>query len=174
VAERPDFIVLRKHRDLEGRRNEAWVRRALLLLLAAIPLLALFDVFGQRPATSTAASQAARLKVYAPTSLRSGLLYEARFHVDALRELKDARLELDPGWLEGMQVNTIEPSPIGEASADGKLSLDLGHVPAGQKYLLFMQFQVNPTNVGHRSRNVTLYDGKRPLAKVRSAVTIFP
>jgi hypothetical protein len=171
---RPDFIVLRTHRDLEGRRNEAWLRRALLALLVAIPIAALFNVFGQRPRTSTAATPTAALKVYAPTSLRGGLLYEARFHVSAIHELKDARLELDPGWLEGMQVNTIEPSPVGEASSNGRLSFDLGHIPAGQKYLLFMQFQVDPTNVGHRSRNVFLYDGSRRLLTVHSAVTIFP
>ena len=171
---RPDFIVLRTHRDLEGRRNEVWVRRGLLALLVAIPIVALFNLFGQRPSTSTAATPAAALKVYAPTSLRGGLLYEARFHISAIHALEDARLELDPGWLEGMQVNTIEPSPVGEASSNGRLSLDLGHIPAGQKYLLFMQFQVDPTNVGHRSRNVVLYDGKRRLLTVHSAVTIFP
>jgi hypothetical protein len=170
----PDFIVLEKHRDLVARRHEAWIRRGLLALLGAVPVIALFNVFGQRPETSTAVAPAAKLSVYAPTSLRGGLLFEARFHVDALRELKDARLELDPGWLEGMQVNTIEPSPLGEASNDGRLSLDLGHIPAGQKYLLFMQFQVDPTNVGHRSRDVWLYDGDRELLTVHDKVTIFP
>src|SRR4051794_26759570 len=104
----PDFVLLRRHRDLDSRRNEVWVRRAILLLLAAIPVVALFNVVGQRPATSTATTPAASLSVYAPTSLRGGLLYEARFHVQAVHELKDARLVLDSGWLEGMQVNTIE------------------------------------------------------------------
>jgi hypothetical protein len=123
AEQQPDFIVLRTHRDLAGRRNEVWVRRGLLILLAAVPVLGLFNVFGQRPSTSTAATPAASLAVYAPDRLRGGLLYEARFHIRATRELKDARLVLDTGWLEGMQVNTIEPSPIGEASRDGKLSL---------------------------------------------------
>jgi hypothetical protein len=171
---RPDFIVLAKHRDLVDRRKEVWIRRLVLAILAAIPVIALFNVFGQRPSTSTAATPAARLSVYTSGALRGGLLYEARFHVQAVRELKDARLVLDPGWLEGMQVNTIEPSPVGEASSNGRLSLDLGHVPAGQEHLLFMQFQVDPTNVGHRSRDVTLYDGARELLTVHRSVTIFP
>ena len=171
---RPDFIVLTKHRDLVARRNEVWVRRGLLALLAAIPVVALFNVFGQRPWTSTAATPGARLSVYTSDHLRGGLLYGARFHVQALRDLKDARLVLDSGWLEGMQVNTIEPSPIGEASSNGRLSLDLGHIPAGQKHLLFMQFQVDPTNVGHRSRDVSLFDGERRLLTVHRSVTIYP
>ena len=40
--------------------------------------------------------------------------------------------------------------------------LDLGHVPAGQRHILFMQFQVNPTNVGRRPQSVRLYDGETP------------
>jgi hypothetical protein len=73
-----------------------------------------------------------------------------------------------------MTINTIEPSPIGEASRDGKLALDLGHIPRGQSYLLFMQLQVNPTNVGRRSQNVELFDGDRHLLTIDRTVTIFP
>jgi hypothetical protein len=35
-------------------------------------------------------------------------------------------LVLDSGWGEGVTINTIEPSPVGEASRDGKLVFDLG------------------------------------------------
>jgi hypothetical protein len=34
--------------------------------------------------------------------------------------------------------------------------------------------QVNPTNVGHRTQDVRLYDGERQLAEVRRTITIFP
>jgi len=82
---------------------------------------------------------------------------------------------LDSGWLEGLSVNTIEPSPIGEASANGRLSLTLGHVPAGKSFLLFMQFQANPTNVAwHRPQNVLLLDGDRPIARIHRTLTVFP
>ena len=81
---------------------------------------------------------------------------------------------LSPGWLEGMTVNTIEPSPVGEASNNGRLSLDLGHIPAGESYLLFMQFQTNPTNVGHRDASLTLKDGDTTLLHVHRTITIFP
>jgi hypothetical protein len=106
--------------------------------------------------------------------LRSGLLWEARFEIRASRELKDAILVLGTGWAEGMSINTVEPSPLGEASDDGKLSFDLGHIPAGRKYLLFMQFQTNPTNVGHRPRTADLYDGKTHLLGIDQTVTVFP
>ena len=140
VARAPDGIVLRRHRDFEGRACEPWVRRALLLALLAIPIAALANVFGQSPRTTSASSAAARLQLLAPATVRPGLLYEARFRIDAQRELKKAILVLEPGWLEGFTLNTIEPSPVSEASDDGRLVFTLGHVPAGSSYRLYLQF----------------------------------
>jgi len=174
VAEIPDTIVLKRHRDLEGRRRHVWFRRGLLALVALIPVLGLFNVFGQRPSRSTLATSVARLQVYAPTDVRGGDLYEARFRITARSELKNAILVLDPGWAEGMSINTIEPSPIGEASRDGKLAFDLGHIAAGHSFVFFALFQVNATNVGRRSQNVRLDDGETRLLTIHRTVTIFP
>ena len=170
----PDEIVLRRDRDLAGRRHEIWVRRVLVTLLAAVPVLALANLFGQRPQTLTAASPAATLQVYAPGRVRSGLLYEARFRIEARTALRRATLILDPGWLEGMSVNTIEPSPVDETSNDGRLSLDLGRIDAGRTFVLYMQFQTNPTNVGHRAASVSLIANGRRILRVHRSITIFP
>src|SRR4051812_10752327 len=97
MAEKPDGIVLNRHRDLEGRSNHPWIRRGLLALVGAVLLLALANVFGQRPSTSRAAAPAAVLSVYSPSRVRGGLLYTARFHVTARDELQNATLVLDPG-----------------------------------------------------------------------------
>lgn len=170
----PDGVVLKRDRDLDGRGWEIWVRRVLLALVCAVPVAALFNVFGQNPDTKTLVAPAASLKVYAPSHLRGGLLYEARFHITAREELKEATLVLGSGWLEGMTVNTIEPSPVGEASNNGRLSLDLGHIPAGESYVLYMQFQVNPTNVGRRTQTVELKDGETSLLSYERELTVFP
>ena len=45
----PDTIVLKRDLDLAGRRNEIWVRRGLFALVCAVPVLALLNLFGQRP-----------------------------------------------------------------------------------------------------------------------------
>jgi hypothetical protein len=175
MAGAPDTIVLKRDRDLEGRRYDAWVRRGLFALVCAIPIVALFNVFGQRPDTHTLVSPAASLKIYAPSHLRSGLLFEARFHITAREDLKDAYLVLGPGWAEGMSINTIEPSPVSEASNNGRLSLELGHIPAGESYILFMQFQTNPTNVAlGRKQSVWLLDGKTRLLTFERDLTVFP
>jgi hypothetical protein len=174
VADAPDGIVLRRHRDLAGRGWHPWVRRSLLSLAVVIALLGLLNLFGQRPATSAVAADAAALEVYSPARVRGGLLFEARFTITARRELKDAILVLGTGWLEGMTVNTIEPSPLGEASRDGSLSLELGHIPAGEKYVLFVQFQVNPTNVGRRAQTVELDDGEERILTYEKSITVYP
>ncbi len=146
----------------------------LLALLTALLLAGLLNVFGQRPQTSTADSETASLKVYSPKSLRSGLFFESRFTIEAHREIENATLVLDPGWLEGMTLNTLEPSPIGETNRDGRIALELGRVPAGTTHRFFLHFQVNPTNVGRREQDVELHDGETPLLRLDRTVTIWP
>ena len=170
----PDGLTLTRDRDLAGREKRPWIRRIFVVLLALILLLGLLNLFGQRPETTTASSRAATLAVYAPKRVRGGLYFEARLHVTATRELRDAAVVLDPGWLEGMTLNTVEPSPLGESSRDGKLALRLGHIPAGDDYLLFLQFQVNPTNVGRRPTDVDLYDGGRRILHLDRTIVIWP
>ena len=114
------------------------------------------------------------LSVVAPTSVRGGLIWEARFDVHAVRTIRDARLVLDSDWLEANTVNTIEPSPSQETSRNGALELDLGRVPAGRRHLLFMQFQTNPTNVGRRTVTVALLDGNEQLLRISRTLTVFP
>jgi len=175
MSEIPDAIVLERDRDLEGRKYDIWVRRGLMSLVAAVPVIALFNVFGQRPETHLLVGPAASLKIYAPDRLRGGLLYEARFHITARQDIKDAYLVLGPGWAEGTSINTIEPSPVSEASNSGRLSLELGHIGAGKSYILFMQFQVNPTNVAwDRKRTVWLNDRKTRLLTFSRGITIYP
>ena len=59
VADIPDTLVLKRHRDLEGRRDTLWVRRAILALVALFALLGLANTFGQRPDTIYARTPAA-------------------------------------------------------------------------------------------------------------------
>jgi len=171
----PDTIDLERDRDLKGRERDIWVRRGLMSIVAAIPVIALFNVFGQRAETRTLVGPAASLKISAPARLRGGLLYQARFHITARQDIKDAYLVLGPGWAEGMQMNTIEPSPVSEASNNGRLSFELGHIGAGHSYILFMQFQVNPTNVAFgRKQTVWLNDGKTRLLTFSRNLTVYP
>jgi hypothetical protein len=174
MAGAPDHLTLSRHRDLEGRERRPYVRWIILTLLGLLCLLGLANVFGQQPSTNTAAADGVEFEVYSPERLRSGLFFMSRFTIRAQREVEAATLVLDPGWLEGITLNTLEPGPVGEASRNGKLALELGHVPAGDKHVFFLHFQVNPTEVGHRSQDVALYDGEELLLEIDRAITIYP
>jgi hypothetical protein len=174
VPEIPQGLVLKRHRDLEGRHWHVWFQRAMLVLLTAFIVTALLNVFGQRPSTTSAASPAATLSLNAPDSLRGGLLFGAHVYVQAYRDIRNAILVLDSGWINGFTMNTMQPTPLGSASRDGKLILTLGHIPAGHTYTLWMQFQVNATQVGIDRQNVVLLDGQQRLAELHRSVTTYP
>jgi hypothetical protein len=170
----PDGIDVARHLELRGRRRHLWVRRALFGLVALVPLAALLDVFGQEQQTAAAESARAALSVTGPQRLRGGLLFTGKYRVTARVDIADARLVLDPGWTDEMQVNSIVPQPRSQTSRNGRVVLDLGRVPAGSTSVTFIGYQVNPTNVGRRAEGVELDDGSRPLVRIHRTVTIFP
>jgi hypothetical protein len=45
---------------------------------------------------------------------------------------------------------------------------------ARDRLVVWMQFQVDPTNVGHRSYDLELDDGDTPIARVDRAITVLP
>ena len=169
----PDGITLGRHRELEGQ-GRPLARWILIALVSLVLLLALVNVFGQWPMASEAATPAGTLEVDAPRTLRGGLFFQARFVIDASSEIEQAVLVLDPEWLEDITLNTVEPAPVGEASRDGKIALDLGRIPAGDEHRLYLHFQVNPTAVGRRSQDVSLYDGERELGAIERTAFIWP
>jgi len=170
----PDELTLERHRDLAGRERRPYVRWILLGLLGLLLLLGLLNVFGQRPQTNTATASGVELEVYSPHRLRSGLFFMSRFTIRAEQEIEAATLVLDSGWLEGITLNTLVPSPVGEANRDGRIALDLGRVPADTKHVFFLHFQVNPTEIGRREQDVELHDGSSRLLHIDRTVTIFP
>jgi len=174
VPDIPDSIVLKRHLDLEGRGWHVWLQRAVLAVLLAFVISALLNVYGQVPSTVRAHGAAADLELYAPDSLRGGLLYETRLRIHAHRDIKQAILLLDGGWLEGYTLNSLEPTPLGQSSSKGKLVFTLGHIGAGKTYTLFMEFQTNATNVGIHHQGIVLLDGQQRLAELNRSVTTYP
>lgn len=174
MARAPETLTLARNRDLRGRERVPWVRWTILSLLALLVVAALANAFGQRPATHVGSARGVELEVYSPEHLRSGLFFMARFTIEAEREVHAATLVLEPGWLEGITLNTLEPAPVGEANRDGTIALELGRVRAGTKHVFFLHFQVNPTEVGRRPQDVALYDGDELLFTIERDVTVYP
>jgi hypothetical protein len=162
-----------RHLGLGGRARQVWARRAALLVVAAIPILALFDVFGQRAVTTRAGDPRVSLTVNSPAHVRGGLIFTTEITVQARSELHDMQLRLDRGWFEGMTFNGIAPQPTNEESQDGQVVYDYGSVQP-TTFSIWISWQTNPTNVGRHPQDLAVYDGSQRLASVSRDLTVFP
>jgi hypothetical protein len=174
VSDFPDHLDPARHRDHEGRAHQPWIRRAFVVVFAAAAVAALFNVFGQRSTTARVAGPDARLDIRGPTRVRGGLLFQQRITVRALRAIAHPRLVLASGWLDGLQVNTIEPSPQSEASRNGSLVLSYDQMAAGDKLEVFIDYQVNPTHVGRTDQDLEIDDATQPLVRLSRSLLTFP
>ncbi len=173
MAETPQSLTLKDNRDAT-EIYELGARRAFFALLVVALLFGLTNAYGQSPTGSEVDTPTALLEVSGPVDVRGGLYFQGRYRITAHEEIEKATLVLESGWLESMHINTIEPSPVGESSRDGDLALDFGHVGAGDSITVYLQFQVNPNNLGRRSQDVRLYDDTELLATAERDVTIWP
>ena len=154
---------------------ELWLRRLGVVVLLAVAVIALFNVFGQRATNAGARTPDADLFVHAPTRLRSGLLFQAKLTVVAHRTLPNTTLVLGSGWIDGLTLNTLEPSPSQETSGPGgSLALSLGTLQAGARYTQYLEYQVNPTSSSSRSLVATVKSAGTPIVSVHRTLTIWP
>ena len=158
---------------MEGRHALPF-RRAFLALLTAFIVAGLAGVFGQRPSSSRANAPDATLKVRSPERLRGGLIYQARFDVVPRRRLQVPKLVLDTGWIEGLTINSTEPQPSNEVTRNGRVVFGFDSLNAGERLTFWIQYQVNPTTVGHRDQGVELEDGTTRIARIERSATVFP
>ena len=157
-----------------GKTLGLWTRRTFIALFAVIALLALAGVFGQRNRETTATGGGVSLTVSAPDTVRGGLYWQATFDITTTVAVEHPRLVLREGWIEGMQVNSIEPSAESESSRDGQLVLSYGALAPGDRLKIWLQFQVDPTNPGNRDHGLELDDAERPLVRIDRDLRVLP
>jgi hypothetical protein len=145
-----------------------------MALFAVISVLGGIGFFGQRLSESTATGPAGTLRLSAPKVVRGGLYFESRIEIRAQRAIEHPRIVLARGWVDQMQFNSTEPNPMSEAGRDGRVVLSYDSLDRGDRLVVWTQFQVNPTNVGHRSYDVELDDGDTAIARVERAITVLP
>jgi hypothetical protein len=173
AARPPDCISLDEHRDDQHRLERAF-RWVLLAALTILVLAALAGVFGQRHEDALASAPAARLELRAPGALRSGLLFQGRFRVAAVSELRRPTLVLDDGWFDAVSVNAVVPEPRYSWSEGGRLAFEFPALSAGRTMTVYVDFQMNPTTAGRRDQGVELRDGDRAVAAIHRSVLVFP
>lgn len=174
MAELPEGLTPERNRDLRGHLASPVYRRVLLCCIAALPILALLNVFGQHATTSTAHTSAVDVSVTAPARLRSGLIFQVRVEIRSHRKIKELEAVFDRGWWDAMSVNSIVPEPAEESSDEGSVVLDYGKLEPNDKLVFWIYVQVNPTNAGKRREDIEIRDDMAPLAHIHRSMTIFP
>ncbi len=170
----PPGIDLQRHAELRGRKRHVWWRWGALLVIAAIPVLGLLNVFGQRPQISRATSAQASLLLNSPSRVRGGLMFTTEIKITPQRKIRDGQLYLDKGWFQNMTLNGVSPQPSNQ-NAQGKWQTwDFGKMPANQTFTVWISWQVNPTNLGTRSQDLELYDGQHKVLLIHHTLTVFP
>lgn len=160
--------------DLTGRNYHIWARRAVLAAIAVVPVLALFNVFGQHATPITYQSPAASLVIDSPAHVRGGLLFTTGIVITPRRQLTDARLYLSNGWFQAMSLNGIAPQPSTQVAQGNWQVWDFGKIPANTAFHVWISWQANPTNIGRHSQAVALYDGGTKLMTAQRTLTVFP
>ena len=168
-----DFTPIRdpEHR---GVAAAMWTRRAFMVLLALLVVVALADLFGQHESSTTAVAPAATLTLRAPRTVRGGVFFQSHVEVVARQELKYPSLVLDDGWMEGMQLNSVTPQPPNESLLNGRVQFGYDTIPAGQRLRVWVEFEVNPTNRGRHAYGIGLYNGNKPVTRVARTITVLP
>lgn len=174
MAALPDYLERKTHVELYRRDVEPYFRRAILLLFVGVSAAGIANVFGQHTRVVSADSSAAKLTVEAPHAARAGLIYQVRFRIDAHSELAEPALVFDPGWFDGLTINTIEPDLVKWNEEDGRTVAELPAIQAGHHLVVRLQYQVNPTVIGHRPQNLVLEDGGAAIVTVHHGQLIFP
>jgi hypothetical protein len=173
-ADGPVGIDRSRHQNLTGRKHHVWWRRSALVVIAALPVLGLLNVFGQHATPVTYQSPAASLLINSPAHVRGGLVFTTEIVITPHEQVHDARLYLDNGWFQAMSLNGIAPQPSTE-SAQGRWQVwDFGQIRAATAFAVWISWQTNPTNLGRHSQTVALYDGGTQLMSAQHTITVFP
>jgi hypothetical protein len=167
-------LDLGRARDLQGRENHPWFRRAGLAILALLLLAALFGKLGQPQVARAAATPAGSLRLVAPKTLRGGLLWRAQITVTAKTRIIAPQLVLANGWAKGMQFNTMEPAASSESGRGTALVFNYSTLAPGQRFTVYAQLQVNPTTVGRQDLSIALEGHGITPIRLPASVLVLP
>jgi len=161
-------------RDLTGRAWHPWTRRLILLAMFAFVTAGLVGVFGQVSHTHTASTPDALVKVRAPSALRGGLYWPTEIRIEAHRRIAAPVIVLGSGFIRGMQLNTVEPAPASETSRGGRLAFAYPTLGPGDRLVVHLQLQVNPTTLGRQNLTVRVEGADIDPIRIPNTATVFP
>ncbi len=168
-------LRLQRHRDLVGRRLGPLVVRGIVVILTLFVVLAVFNVFGQRPATSQAAGRGVHLEVSTPARVRGGLIFQTRVDVRTSRRIAKPTLVLGGGWFDGMTLNSYQPPATAQVPRGSAVTFTYPPLRDGGHMTVWLEWSVNPTNLAwSRPESIALDDGATRLVDLTPSITVFP
>lgn len=145
------------------------------LILAAVLTAALAGLAGGQPSRVLhSETDAARLSVRTPETIRNGEFFETRIMVMAKRPLTDAVIAVSPGLWRDMTINTMIPAAADERFADGSYRFSYGPLAAGDRLEVKVDGQINPPLFAGNRGTITLYDGDRAIGSRTLSIMVLP
>ena len=146
-----------------------------LLLLGALIAAALTGLLGGTPSEKYYSDmQAAGLVVELPTTLRSGVFFEANISVTAHARLADATVAMPASLWRSITINTQMPQPLEEEYKNGYFQLHFGPLDPGESIEIKLDAQINPDLFAGNHGEVVLFDGTRAVARVPVRLRVLP
>ncbi|MBS1861152.1 MAG: hypothetical protein JSS68_05505 [Actinobacteria bacterium] len=69
----------------------------------------------------------------------------------------------------------MQPEPAGSTTdAEGNLKFRFPPMPAGRTFVVYIEFQANPINVGSHEADVSLYDAGEQIVSIPRTQIDFP
>lgn len=155
-------------------RRSIWGRRVGIAFLILLTAAGLAGLAGGRDVEERAEGRAGAVQVRAPERVRGGMIDEVRVELEARRTLAQPSIVLPPALLDHITLNTIIPEPVAHGRAGEGGLLSYAPLRAGERLVVRIQFQVNPSALGSRRWEIRVTDGAREVARAGWDILILP
>jgi hypothetical protein len=146
-----------------------------LLFLGGLLAMALAGPLGgAREEPLLGVGEAADLTVDTPRTLRNGMFFETRIVVEAKRDVARLVVAIPPELWRHQTQNSMVPAAAEETFTDGAFRFDYGPLPAGERFEVKLDLQINPDLLGGARGRVAAFDGEAELVSVPVEVKVLP
>lgn len=147
---------------------------ASVAILGAILVATLTGVFGGRATTIERNNAAVAAEIRMPMVLRNGEFFEMQVKIDARRRIEKLRLGIGSRIWRDVTVNTMIPAATDETYQDEAYRFTFGHLERGDRFVVKIDSQINPSRRGAAQGTVDILDGETILASVPLRITVLP
>lgn len=145
-----------------------------VVLLGAILATAATGVLGGRTMTVARKNAAISAAVEVPTILRNGEFFEMRIKIDARRRIEKLGIGVGSQVWRDVTLNTMVPASTQETYQNGSYLFTFGPIESGNRFVVKMDGQINPSRRGTTEGAVDILDGNTVLLSVPLRIKVLP